>query len=94
VRRLPREHHQSAFRATVHWLTGCAIGEVLGLEIASALGWTNVPPIALAVVLAFTFGYALSLRPIVAAGVPVQLGGASASGSLLRSSPPSPSTGR
>lgn len=60
-----------AFQATIHCLTGCAIGEVLGLVLATALGWSNLPSIALAVVLAFVFGYALSVQPIVAAGVPL-----------------------
>ena len=61
-----------AFAATWHCLTGCAIGEILGLVIASALGWGTVPSIALAVVLAFCFGYALTLRPLVAGGVPLR----------------------
>jgi hypothetical protein len=59
-----------AFAATWHCLTGCAIGEVLGLAIASALDWSNVPSIAIAVVLAFFFGYSLTLRPLLAGGVP------------------------
>jgi hypothetical protein len=57
-----------ALQATVHCLTGCGIGEVLGLAIASQLGWDDVPSIALAVVLAFVFGYALTLRPLLGAG--------------------------
>ncbi len=55
-----------AFAATVHCLTGCAIGEVLGLVIATWLDLRNAPSIALAVVLAFFFGYSLTLRPLVA----------------------------
>ena len=57
------EHHGSqslnrvAFSATVHCLTGCAIGEVLGMIIGTALGWGDVETIVLAVVLAFFFGY-------------------------------------
>ena len=58
-----------AASATTHCLTGCAIGEVLGLVIASALGWAVVPSIALAVGLAFVFGYALTLRPLLGAGM-------------------------
>jgi len=50
-----------AFQATVHCLTGCGIGEVLGLVISSALGWGTAASIALAVALAFAFGYALTL---------------------------------
>jgi hypothetical protein len=57
-----------AFAATTHCLTGCAIGEVLGLAIAQALGWGNAASIALAVVLAFFFGYSLTLRPLLLAG--------------------------
>jgi hypothetical protein len=54
-----------AFQATVHCLTGCAIGEVLGLVIATALGWHDLPSIVLAIVLAFVFGYGLTVRPLV-----------------------------
>jgi hypothetical protein len=64
-----------AFSATVHCLTGCAIGEVLGLVIASALGWTDLPSILLAIVLAFTFGYALTIRPLVASGMGLRRAG-------------------
>jgi hypothetical protein len=59
----------TAFQATVHCLTGCAIGEVLGLVIATALGWHDVPSIALAVVLAFFFGYALTIGPLLRGGL-------------------------
>lgn len=58
-----------ALAATWHCLTGCAIGEVLGLVISTALGWGNLASIALAVVLAFFFGYSLTLRPLLAGGV-------------------------
>jgi hypothetical protein len=54
-----------AFSATVHCLTGCAIGEVVGLIIADALGWGNFASIALAVVLAFFFGYSLTMVPLL-----------------------------
>jgi Domain of unknown function (DUF4396) len=61
-------HHASlnrtAWSATLHCLTGCAIGEVLGMVIGTALGWSNAPTIVLAVVLAFFFGYALTLIPL------------------------------
>jgi hypothetical protein len=59
-----------AFDATVHCLTGCAIGEVLGLVIATALGWHDLPSIVLAVVLAFVFGYGLTIRPLLGGGIP------------------------
>lgn len=55
--------------ATVHCLTGCGIGEVLGLVVATALGWGDASAIAIAVVLAYGFGYALTLRPLLAAGM-------------------------
>ena len=58
-----------AFSATVHCLTGCAIGEVLGLIIADALGWGNFASIVLAVVLAFFFGYSLTMLPLLRADV-------------------------
>ncbi|EFL14695.1 DUF4396 domain-containing protein [Streptomyces sp. C] len=58
-----------AARATLHCLTGCAIGEVLGMIVGTALGWGNVATMVLAIILAFFFGYALTLRGILAAGV-------------------------
>ncbi|MFI9002599.1 DUF4396 domain-containing protein [Streptomyces sp. NPDC053541] len=58
-----------AAQATLHCLTGCAIGEVLGMIIGTALGWGNVPTMVLAIALAFFFGYALTLRGILKAGV-------------------------
>jgi hypothetical protein len=57
--------NRTAWSATLHCLTGCAIGEVLGMVIGTALGWSNAATIALAVVLAFFFGYALTLRPLL-----------------------------
>jgi hypothetical protein len=61
-----------AVQATLHCLTGCAIGEVLGMIIASALGWSNAPSIAISVILAFFFGYGLTLRSVLRAGVSVR----------------------
>jgi uncharacterized protein DUF4396 len=61
---------RSAVQATLHCLTGCAIGEILGMVLASALGFGAVLSVAVAVLLAFVFGYALTLRPVIAAGVP------------------------
>ena len=58
-----------AFSATAHCLTGCAIGEVLGMVIGTALGWGNVATIALAVVLAFFFGYSFTMVPLLRGGV-------------------------
>ncbi|OLT23177.1 hypothetical protein BJF79_01765 [Actinomadura sp. CNU-125] len=58
-----------AAQATLHCLTGCAIGEVLGMVIGTALGWPNLPTITLAVALAFFFGYALTMRGVLKAGL-------------------------
>jgi Domain of unknown function (DUF4396) len=60
---------RTAFSATVHCLTGCAIGEVLGMVIGTALGWSNHATIAIAIVLAFFFGYALTIRPLLSSGL-------------------------
>ncbi|HZH44084.1 MAG TPA: DUF4396 domain-containing protein [Lysobacter sp.] len=58
-----------ALSATVHCLSGCAVGEVLGMVIGSALGWSNPATIALAVALAFLFGYAFTMAPLLRAGL-------------------------
>jgi hypothetical protein len=61
--------NRSAVQATLHCLTGCAIGEVLGMVIATALGLGDLRSIALAVVLAFFFGFALTVIAVRRAGV-------------------------
>jgi len=61
--------NKMAVSATLHCLTGCAIGEITGLIIGTALGWSTLATIALAVGLAFLFGYALSLLPLKKAGL-------------------------
>jgi hypothetical protein len=58
-----------AFSATAHCLTGCAIGEVAGLAIGTALGFSNFATIVLAVVLAFFFGYGLTSLPLLRSGM-------------------------
>ena len=58
-----------AASATNHCLTGCLIGEVTGMTIATALGWGDVESIALAVGLAFLFGYTLTSLPLFRAGL-------------------------
>jgi hypothetical protein len=58
-----------ATSATNHCLTGCLTGEVVGIVIATALGWGDVPSIAVAVGLGFLFGYALTLVPLLRAGL-------------------------
>lgn len=74
-------HHQiatpslnrTAFQATVHCLTGCALGEVLGLVAATALAWHDLPSILLAIFFAFGFGYGLSMLPLLRAGMSLRL---------------------
>jgi hypothetical protein len=65
-----RSLNQLAASATNHCLTGCVIGEVVGMVIATALGWGNVASIALAVALAFVFGYSLTSLPLLRARLP------------------------
>lgn len=62
-----------ALSATVHCLTGCATGEVLGMMIGVGLGWSPWPTVALAVGLAFAFGYLFTLVPLVRAGMSVRV---------------------
>jgi hypothetical protein len=64
--------NRAAFSATAHCLTGCAIGEVLGMILATWWGWGNIASIVLAVVLAFFFGYSLTIGPVLRAGVPLR----------------------
>lgn len=60
---------RTALAATIHCLTGCAIGEILGMVIGGALGWGNGPTIAISIGLAFVFGYSLTLMPLMRAGI-------------------------
>jgi hypothetical protein len=62
-----RELNRLATSATNHCLTGCVLGEVTGMAIATALGWGNVASIAVAVVLAFVFGYSFTSFPLLRA---------------------------
>lgn len=64
-----RELTKLAVSATAHCLTGCAIGEILGMVIGTALGWGNVATIALAVALAFVFGYSFTIVPVLRSGL-------------------------
>ncbi|RYU10140.1 DUF4396 domain-containing protein [Nocardioides iriomotensis] len=61
---------RTAISATLHCLTGCAIGEVLGMVLATWWGWSTWPSVALAVVLAFFFGYLLTMSSVLRAGLP------------------------
>jgi hypothetical protein len=58
-----------AISATLHCLTGCAIGEILGMIIATAAGLTNLASILLSIALAFVFGYGLTSMPLLRAGL-------------------------
>jgi hypothetical protein len=70
-------HHQHAatslnriaWSATLHCLTGCAIGEVAGMVLGTALGWGNFTTVLVSVVLAFFFGYLLMMQPLLNGGV-------------------------
>jgi Domain of unknown function (DUF4396) len=59
-----------AAQATLHCLTGCAIGEVLGMVIGTSIGLHNAATVVLSIALAFVFGYALTMRGVLRAGVP------------------------
>ena len=61
-----------AAQATLHCLTGCAIGEVLGMVVGTWLGWSNLATVVLSIALAFVFGYALTLRSVLRSGLDVR----------------------
>src|SRR4051812_25351033 len=65
----PSDLNRLALSATIHCLTGCAIGEVLGMVIGTALDLSNLATVALAVALAFLFGYSLTSLPLLRAGM-------------------------
>ena len=65
------EVNRVAASATNHCLTGCGIGEVLGMVLATWWGWGNAASIALAIGLAFLFGYSLTLVPLLRAGTAI-----------------------
>ena len=67
----PADLNRLATSATNHCLTGCVIGEVSGMTIATALGWGDIASIALAVALAFLFGYSLTSLPLLRARLPL-----------------------
>ena len=81
--------NQMAVSATLHCLTGCAIGEIAGMAIGTALGWSNWPTVALAIALAFVFGYSLTSLPLLRAGlalgvvIPIALVGLHPCGAIL-----------
>ena len=57
--------NKTAAIATLHCLTGCAVGEVLGMIISTGLKWSSAPSITISIVLAFIFGYSFSMRPLL-----------------------------
>jgi hypothetical protein len=59
--------NRTAFSATVHCLTGCAIGEVLGMVLSTWWGWSNTGNVVLSISLAFVFGYSLTMLPLLRA---------------------------
>jgi putative flippase GtrA len=63
---------KTALSATLHCLTGCAIGEVLGMVISAALNWHAFPSVVISIVLAFVFGYGLSMLPLLRHGLSVK----------------------
>src|SRR5688500_5658343 len=64
--------NRMALMATIHCLTGCAIGEIAGMMIGNALGWSNFQTVALAVALAFASGYAFTMIPLLRGGLPLK----------------------
>ena len=65
----PTSLSRLALSATIHCLTGCAIGEVLGMVIGVAFGWSNALTVVLSILLAFFFGYSMTLWPLLTGGV-------------------------
>jgi Domain of unknown function (DUF4396) len=63
---------RTASQATLHCLTGCAIGEVLGMVIGTAAGLHSAATVVVSIALAFLFGYALTMRGVLRAGLPVR----------------------
>ncbi len=65
----PHDMSGMAVGATLHCLTGCSIGEIIGMLVGTAAGWTNLPTTILSILLAFVFGYSLSALPLVRGGI-------------------------
>ena len=71
-------HHQPqslkklAFSATLHCLTGCSIGEVSGMALGSLFHWPNIETVVVSIVLAFIFGYSLTLMPLLKSAIPLK----------------------
>lgn len=69
---MPGSARRLGLSATIHCLTGCSIGEVLGMVIGNAAGWDNLRTVVVSIVLAFVFGYSLTLLPLLRGGIPVR----------------------
>ena len=65
----PQSLNHVALSATVHCLTGCVIGEVLGMVLGTAFAWSNGVTIGVSVLLAFLFGYGLTMMPLLRSGM-------------------------
>jgi hypothetical protein len=68
----PAEHsslNALAVSATVHCLSGCAIGEVVGMVVGTALHWSNFATVAVSIILAFISGYGLTMLPLLRSGM-------------------------
>jgi hypothetical protein len=71
-------HHQPqslkklAFSATLHCLTGCSIGEVSGMVLGSLFHWPNIETVIVSIILAFIFGYSLTLKPLLTSAIPLK----------------------
>lgn len=65
----PHDMSGMAVGATLHCLTGCSVGEIIGMLVGTAAGWTNLPTTVLSILLAFVFGYSLSALPLVRGGI-------------------------
>jgi hypothetical protein len=63
------DYNQVAVAATLHCLTGCAIGEILGMVIGNVVGLSNLATVLISTALAFVFGYSLSLMPLLKHGI-------------------------
>ncbi len=61
-----------SFMATLHCLTGCAIGEVLGMTLGTIFHWPNIETIIVSILLAFFFGYSLTLLPLLRSGMQIK----------------------
>lgn len=69
ILRMNQSLNRTALSATLHCLTGCAIGEVLGMLLSTALNWSNLANVITSIALAFVFGYSFSMIPLLRNGL-------------------------